>query len=96
MEQREEIKMKEATIYNLTDEELRRFYTIFALVHYTNLRKPDYNQKSALARLSADLKQLTTLASQLAEQEPNSLSMYRFRRFFERHYKLLLEVTKNR
>lgn len=96
MEQREEIKMKEVASYNLTDDELRRFYTTFALVHYTHLRKPDYNQNVALARLLADLKQLTTLASQLSEQEPNNLSMYRFRRFFERHYKLLLEITKNR
>lgn len=79
-------------MFNLTDDELRRFYTTFALVHYTHLRHPNFNEQSALDKLSADLKRFTTLAGQMVEDNPNNLTLYKFRRFFERHHKLLLEV----
>lgn len=87
-----EIKMEMVSLYNLTDDELRRFYTTFALIHNSHLRHPNYNVVTALKKFSTDLKKLTTLAGQMAELEPNNLSAYKFRRFFERHHKLLLEL----
>ncbi|MFI3239805.1 MAG: hypothetical protein R3Y22_04375 [Bacteroidales bacterium] len=85
------IEMEEISMFNLTDDELRRFYITFALVHYTHLRHPDYNQEGALSQLSEDFKRFTTMAGKLLEQDPNNLMLYKFRRFFERHHKLLLE-----
>lgn len=88
----EKIRFQQATVLDLTDDELCRFYTTFALVHYTRFRSENYNVDKALTRLSAEFKNLTNLANIYAADEPNNLAAFKFRMFFQRHHKLLLEV----
>lgn len=92
MEQK--IKMEEISVFNLSDEELRRFYIVLSLIEHGYLRKEEYYEELALKQITLKLKKFIHWGEELAEKEPNNLIVYKMNQFFNRHYQLLVAATK--
>lgn len=90
----EKIKMEEVKVFNLSKEELRRFYIVMSLIEHGYLRKDEPYEEFALKHIATKLKKFMAWGEKLAEQDPNNLMIYKFNRFFNRNYQLLLSLNE--
>ncbi len=88
------IKLTTTTSFNLSDEELQRFYTVMSLLQYHHHRTPEYRQESTIRRLRNEFSRYNVEIVKACQRDPNNLALSQIRNFIEHHYGYLKRVTK--
>lgn len=88
------INLTTSTSFNVSDDEITRFYTAMALMKYHHQRIPNYNETELIRRLRNDFQRFNTEITKLCENEPNNLTLSQIRNFIEHHYGYLKRVNK--
>ncbi|MFI3320120.1 MAG: hypothetical protein SNH01_04700 [Rikenellaceae bacterium] len=87
------IKLTTTTSFNLSDEELQRFYAVMSLLQYHHHRTPDYREEQVIRRLRNEFGRYNTEIAKACHKDPNNLALNQIRNFIEHHYGYLKRVT---
>ncbi len=90
MEQR--IKLTTSTSFNLSDEELQRFYAVMSLLQYHHHRTPEYREKAIIRRLRNEFGRYNIEITKACESDPNNLALSQIRNFVQHHLGYLRKV----
>lgn len=88
------VQFTTATKFELSEHELKRLYTIMALVQFPYDCDPEYRDANLIRRLRNDFNRFNKEITKVCEADPNNLVLSQIRGFVQRHYGYLKRISK--
>ncbi len=87
------VKFNTTTKFAIAEEELKRLYTLMALVQFPYDCDPEYREENLIRRLRNDFNRFNQELTKACENDPNNLVLNQIRNFVQRHSGYLRKVS---